>query len=63
MVLAALPVAERIEPVVCAPIRRWRQALASASALWRWPKLAIALWRYLEEGLIPQGTNFEPIGG
>ncbi len=31
--------------------------------LWRWPRrLAIALWRYLEDGLIPQGTQLKPIG-
>ena len=26
-------------------------------------RLAIALWRYLEEGLIPQGAQLKPIGG
>jgi transposase len=27
------------------------------------PRLAIALWRYLEDGLIPNGVQFKPIGG
>ena len=26
-------------------------------------RLAIALWRYLEDGLIPQGAQLKPIGG
>ena len=25
-------------------------------------RLAIALWRYLEDGLIPEGEKLEPIG-
>jgi len=26
-------------------------------------RLAIALWRYLEDGLIPEGATLKPIGG
>ena len=34
-----------------------------ASALWRSPGASIALWRYLEDGLIPAGATLKPIAG